>query len=112
MKNRTEKLLNFNLDACLAGLFGRDLGFKGSSIIAGICFFFALFLIGNPYLSLGIMVVCFVFLCWNFFRLIQTDLSFLNILVLTSIGSFLYIISGEFIFFFYLQLKLQYFCYY
>jgi hypothetical protein len=39
MKNRTEKLLNFNLDACLAGLFGRDLGFKGSSIIAGICFF-------------------------------------------------------------------------
>jgi len=75
-----------------------------------ISFFGALFVIGNPYLSLSIMFVCFVFLCWNFFTLIQTDLSFLNIVALTSITSFLFYISGEFIFLFYLQLKLQYSC--
>ena len=53
--------------------------------------------------------VCFVFLCWNFFRLIQTDLSFLNIIVLTSIASFLYVISGEFIFFILFAIKITIF---
>jgi hypothetical protein len=55
------------------------------------------------------MVVCFVFFCCNFFRLIQTDLSFLNILILISIGSFLYIISGEFVFFILLAIKITVF---
>ena len=118
MINIKKKLLNFNIGSCLAGLFGRYLGSKDSAIITTggclflfifISFFGALFVIGNPYLSLSIMFVCFVFLCWNFFRLIQTDLSFLNIIVLTSIASFLYVISGEFIFFILLAIKITIF---
>jgi hypothetical protein len=117
MKNIKKKLLNYNIGSCLAGLFGRHLGSKGSAIITTGClflslfisFFGALFVIGNPYLSLSIMFVCFIFLCWNFFRLIQTDLSFLNLVVLTSIASFLYAISGEFIFFILLAIKITIF---
>lgn len=116
MKN-IRKLFNFNIGPCLAGLFGRQLRSKGSAIIIKGClflsifisFFGALFAIGNPYLSLSIMFVCFVFLCWNFFRLIQTDLSFLNIVALTSMASFLYYISGEFIFFILLAIKITIF---
>ena len=115
--NIKKKLLNFNIGSCLAGLFDRYLGSKDSAIITTGClflsifisFFGALFVIGNPYLSLSIMFVCFVFLCWNFFRLIQTDLSFLNIIVLTSIVIFLYDISGEFIFFILLAIKITIF---
>jgi hypothetical protein len=103
------KFLNYNLDACLAGLFGRDLGFKGSSIITTIFFFLALFLIGNPYLSLSIMFVCFGFFCCNFFRLIQTNISFLNIMILTAIVTFLYTISGEFVFFILLAIRITIF---
>ena len=56
------------------------------------------------------MFVCFVFLCWNFFRLIEPDLlSFLNIVVLTSITSFLYAISGEFVFFILLAMQITIF---
>ena len=104
-----KKLLNYNIGFCLPGLFGRQTGPKGSSIITAGCLFlslFALFVIGNPYLSLSIMFVCFVFLCWNFFRLIETDLSFLNIVALTSMVSFIYYISGEFIFFILLAIKI------
>jgi hypothetical protein len=79
------------------------------SLFIFISFFGALFAVGNPYLSLSIMSVCFVFLCWNFFRLIQTDLCFLDIIVLTSIAGFLYLISGEFIFFFLLAIKITIF---
>ena len=106
MQNKNKKLFNYNIGSCLCGLFGRYLGFFGASIITTSClflsllisFFGALFLIGNPFLSLSIMFVCFVFLCWNFFRLIQTDLSFLNIVALTSMASFYYYLTGAFIF--------------
>lgn len=70
------------------------------SSVSFFLFFSALFLIGNPYLSLSIMFVCFLFLCWNFFRLIQADLSLLDIVALTSIFSFLYYIADGFIIFF------------
>nr|WAK85050.1 hypothetical protein [Amicula sp. isolate GU52X-4 cfCalB7] len=55
------------------------------------------------------MFVCFIFLCWNFFRLIQTDLFFLIIIAITSTASFLYFISGEFIFFILFAIKITIF---
>ena len=111
MNSIRKKLLSYNIGSCLAGLFGRYLGSKGSAFITMGClilsllvsFFGALFGIGNPYLSLSIMVVCFVFLCWNFFRLIQTDLSFLNIVALTSMASFFTTLVLNLFFLFYLQ---------
>ena len=114
MQNKNKKLFNYNIGSCLCGLFGRYLGFFGASIITTSClflsllisFFGALFLIGNPYLSLSIMFVCFLFLCWNFFRLIQTALSFLNIVALTSMASFIYYLNGAFIYFILLAIKI------
>ena len=118
-KNLVRKVKNFTLNfgpqhPAAHGVLRLLLELKGSAIITTGClflslfisFFGALFVIGNPYLSLSIMFVCFVFLCWNFFRLIQTNLSFLNIVVLTSIASFLYAISGGFIFFILFAIKI------
>ena len=75
-------------------------------IVTFIVFFFGLFFVGNPYVSLIIMCVCLTYFCWNFFRLIQTDLSVLNIIAFTSITSFMYYISGTFIFFILLAFKI------
>ena len=117
MNNIKKKLLNYNIGSYLAGLFGRYLKPNGSIIITTSClslsllisFFGALFVIGNPYLSLIIMLVCFVFFCWNFFKLIQINLSFLDIVALTSVAGFLYNISVEFIFFILLAIKITIF---
>jgi len=71
-----------------------------------IVFFFGLFFVGNPYISVIIIFICFAYFCWNFFKLIQADLSTLNIIVFTSITSFIYYISGSFIFFILLAIKI------
>jgi len=66
-----------------------------------ICLFFfgGLFLVGNPYLSLIITVVCLSFLIFNFFRLLkQTNLPFFTTAILTStVGFFFYTMEFGFI---------------
>lgn len=71
-----------------------------------IVFFFGLFFVGNPYLSLLIMCICSVYFCWNFFRLIQTNLSVLEIIAFAIIVSFLYYCSSTFVLFILLALKI------
>lgn len=71
-----------------------------------IVFFFGLFFVGNPYVSLIIIFVCLAYFCWNFFQLIQTNLSLLHIIIFTIATGFIYYTSGTFIFFFLLALKI------
>nr|WAK85051.1 hypothetical protein [Amicula sp. isolate GU52X-4 cfCalB7] len=118
MKYKKKNLVNYNIGSCLASLFGRyvyvesksfKVGYLFLSILFLFSFFGSLLLIGNPYLSLSIMFVCFLFLCWNFCRLIQTDLSFLIVITLACVITFLYFVSGEFIFFILLAIKIAVF---
>lgn len=76
------------------------------AIVTFIVFFFGLFFVGNPYVSLIIIFLCFTYFCWNFFRLIQTDLSVLNVIAFTVITGFIYYISGTFIVFILLAIKI------
>ena len=77
-----------------------------TAIVTFIIFFFGLFFVGNPYSSLIIIAVCFAYFCYNFLKLIQTDLSLLNIVVFSIITGFIYYISGTFIFFVLLAIKI------
>ena len=89
IKNIKKKLSNYNIDSCLAGFFGRHFGSWSSSIITISClllfFFMSLFLVGCPYLSLIIILGCFIFYNWYYTRPLINSKFFLgfNIFITT-----------------------------
>jgi len=89
IKNIKKKLSNYNIDSCLAGLFGRQLGSLGSAFITTSCLFLSflisLFLVGGPYLSFIIILGCFIFYNWYYTRPLINSKFFLgfNIFITT-----------------------------
>ncbi len=59
-----KKLFNYNIDFYLAGLF--------------MCVFSSIFLVGRPYLSLIIILGCFIFYNWYYTRPLFSSIFFIS----------------------------------
>ena len=76
------------MGSCLTGLFGKHLGSWGSAILTISClffvFFYSIFLVGGPYLSLIIILGCFIFYNWYYIRPLINSKFFLGFNIFIS----------------------------